>query len=127
MKKLISLGLLVAVVVLWAIAPVYDYFILSMSSVDLMTEMQAEAPLYAYLLVFVPLVTVILGIVGTFLKGFLSKIAGLIGAVGYVLAVVLHFVDDSFDPDIFGWGVWALLVVMIVNLVLSLVGKKQEA
>lgn len=117
-KKFISLGLLVATAVVWAIAPIVE-FIFGITALDMVQDM-GGAGIGGYLLIFAPVAAVVIGALGIFVKPTLSKIGALIGAAGYAAGLVLNLVEAEFELAIFGWGAWALLALLVANLVVIL-------
>lgn len=118
-KKYISLGLLAATALCYVIGPIVSLFGFGVTSLDLLGEL-GSAGLGDYLLIFIPIVAIVLGVLGVFAKPALVKIGGLVGGIGYAVAVILQLLAAEFELAIFGWGLWALLALLVANLVLTL-------
>lgn len=118
-KKYISLGLLAAAALIYVIGPIVSIFGFGMTSLDLLGEI-GSGGIGDYLLILVPIAAIVLGVLGAFVKPALTKIGGLVGGIGYVVAVILQFIGAEFELSFFGWGLWGLLALLVANLVVTL-------
>jgi len=115
-KKYLSLGIMVAIVVVWLIAPLFDALILEMNAFDLLGNLDM-CGLPDFLMLLAPLAAVALGLIGMFKNAAMSKIGGYVGAGGMALSLLLNIAFNEGALEVLAWGFWALLILTVANFV----------
>lgn len=121
-KKYISLGALIAIAVIWLVGPIVtvEFFGVSSSATALDLLDGDEFGIADILILGAPIAAIVMGLIGIFAKPALTKLGAIIGCAGYVIGIALYLIVEEFPIDMFGWGVWAMIVILAANLVLSL-------